>query len=180
MMKTYGLLGRKLGHSFSPQIHKALGSYEYSLFEREPEAVAEFLQSGGFEGINVTIPYKQTVMPYCAELSPAAEKIGSVNTIVRRPDGSLYGHNTDYDGFLYMVKAAGVDVSGKKALVLGDGGAAKTVRAVLADLGAGEIVTISRRGENNYTNLDRHADAALIVNTTPVACTPMWTGRRWT
>ena len=172
MMKTYGLLGRKLGHSFSPQIHKALGSYEYSLFEREPEAVAEFLQSGGFEGINVTIPYKQTVMPYCTELSPAAEKIGSVNTIVRRPDGSLYGHNTDYDGFLYMVKAAGVDVSGKKALVLGDGGAAKTVRAVLADLGAGEIVTISRRGENNYTNLDRHADAALIVNTTPVGMYP--------
>lgn len=172
MMKTYGLLGRKLGHSFSPQIHKALGSYYYGLFEREPEAVAEFLQSGGFEGINVTIPYKQTVMPYCTELSPAAEKIGSVNTIVRRPDGSLYGHNTDYDGFLYMVKAAGVDVSGKKALVLGDGGAAKTVRAVLADLEAGEIVTISRRGENNYTNLDRHADAALIVNTTPVGMYP--------
>ena len=171
-MEIYGLLGRKLGHSFSPQIHKALKGYDYALYEREPEEVGEFLQSGGFDGINVTIPYKQTVMPYCAELSPAAQKIGSVNTIVRRTDGSLYGHNTDYDGFLCMVKTAGVDVKGRKALVLGDGGAAKTVRAVLDDLGAGEIVTISRRGENNYTNLDRHADAAVIVNTTPVGMYP--------
>ena len=171
-MKTYGLLGRKLGHSFSPQIHKALKGYDYALFEREPEDVGEFLRSGDFDAINVTIPYKQTVMPYCAEISSAAEKIGSVNTIVRRPDGSLYGHNTDYEGLMYMVKTAGVDVKDKKALVLGDGGAAKTVRAVLGDLGAGEIVTISRRGENNYTNLDRHADAALIVNATPVGMYP--------
>lgn len=171
-MEIYGLLGRKLGHSFSPQIHKALKGYDYALYEREPEEVGEFLQSGGFDGINVTIPYKQTVMPYCAELSPAAQKIGSVNTIVRRADGSLYGHNTDYDGFLCMVKTAGVDVKDKKALVLGDGGAAKTIRAVLDDLGAGEIVTISRRGENNYTNLDRHTDAAVIVNTTPVGMYP--------
>ena len=171
-MAVYGLLGRKLGHSFSPQIHKALKGYDYALFEREPEAVGEFLQSGDFDAINVTIPYKQTVIPYCAELSPAAEKIGSVNTIVRRSDGSLYGHNTDYEGFLYMVRTAGVDVTDRKALVLGDGGAAKTVRAVLGDLGAGEIVTISRRGENNYTNLERHADAALVVNTTPVGMYP--------
>ncbi|MBR6653615.1 MAG: shikimate kinase, partial [Oscillospiraceae bacterium] len=125
-MAVYGLLGRKLGHSFSPQIHKALKGYDYALFEREPEAVGEFLQSGDFDAINVTIPYKQTVIPYCAELSPAAEKIGSVNTIVRRSDGSLYGHNTDYEGFLYMVRTAGVDVTDRKALVLGDGGAAKT------------------------------------------------------
>ena len=171
-MSTYGLLGRKLGHSFSPQIHAELGGYEYALFEREPEAVEEFLKNGGFTGINVTIPYKQTVMPFCAELSPAAEKIGCVNTIVRRPDGSLYGHNTDYDGFMYMVKTSGVSVAGKKALVLGDGGAAKTVRTVLADLNVGQTVTISRRGENNYTNLDRHADAALIVNATPVGMYP--------
>lgn len=171
-MEKYGLLGRKLGHSFSPQIHAELGGYEYGLFEREPEAVEEFLKSGEFRGINVTIPYKQTVMPFCSELSPAAEKIGCVNTIVRRDDGSLYGHNTDYDGFMYMVKTSGVSVAGKKALVLGDGGAAKTVRAVLAGLGVGETVTISRRGENNYTNLDRHADAALIVNATPVGMYP--------
>jgi len=171
-METYGLLGRKLGHSFSPQIHKELGGYDYVLFEREPEEVAQFLKSGEFTGINVTIPYKQTVMPYCDELSPAAQAIGSVNTIVRRPDGSLYGHNTDYDGFRYMLRSMGVDPKGKKALVLGNGGAAKTVRAVLRELGAGETVTISRSGEDNYTNLERHKDAALIVNATPVGMYP--------
>lgn len=171
-MEIYGLLGRKLGHSFSPQIHKELGGYDYVLFEREPEEVAQFLKSGEFTGINVTIPYKQTVMPYCDELSPAAQAIGSVNTIVRRPDGSLYGHNTDYDGFRYMLRSMGVDPKGKKALVLGNGGAAKTVRAVLCELGAGETVTISRSGEDNYTNLDRHKDAAIIVNATPVGMYP--------
>ncbi len=171
-MKDYGLLGEKLGHSFSPQIHKELGDYDYELFQQPPEAVEDFLKNSGFKGINVTIPYKQTVMPYCGELSPAAEKIGSVNTIVRRPDGSLYGHNTDYDGFMYMVKSAGIDPAGKKVLVLGDGGAAKTVRTVLGDLEAGDIVTISRRGEDNYTNLHRHKDAALIVNATPVGMYP--------
>lgn len=171
-MEKYGLLGRKLGHSFSPQIHKELGGYDYALFEREPEAVEEFLKNGGFTGINVTIPYKQTVMPYCSELSPAAQAIGCVNTIVRRADGSLYGHNTDYDGFKYMLQSAGVDPAGKKALVLGNGGAAKTVRTVLKELGAGEIITVSRSGEDNYTNLHRHKDAALIVNATPVGMYP--------
>ena len=171
-MEKYGLLGRKLGHSFSPQIHKELGGYDYALFEREPEAVEEFLKNGGFTGINVTIPYKQTVMPYCSELSPAAQAIGSVNTIVRRADGSLYGHNTDYDGFKYMLQSAGVDPEGKKALVLGNGGAAKTVRAVLKELGAGAIITVSRSGEDNYTNLHRHMDATIIVNATPVGMYP--------
>lgn len=171
-MKTYGLLGRKLGHSFSPQIHKELGDYAYLLFEREPEEVEAFLKSGEFTAINVTIPYKQTVMPYCAELSPAAQAIGSVNTIVRRPDGSLYGHNTDYDGFAYMLRSADIDPKGKKVLLLGNGGAAKTVRAVLRELGAAEVVTISRSGEDNYANLDRHKDAAVIVNTTPVGMYP--------
>ena len=171
-MKIYGLLGRKLGHSFSPQIHKELGDYAYLLFEREPEEVEAFLKSGEFTAINVTIPYKQTVMPCCAELSPAAQAIGSVNTIVRRPDGSLYGHNTDYDGFAYMLRSADIDPKGKKVLVLGNGGAAKTVRAVLRELGAAEVVTISRSGEDNYANLDRHKDAAVIVNTTPVGMYP--------
>ena len=171
-MEKYGLLGRKLGHSFSPQIHKELGGYDYALFEREPEAVEEFLKNGGFTGINVTIPYKQTVMPYCSELSPAAQAIGSVNTIVRRADGSLYGHNTDYDGFKYMLQSAGVDPAGKKALVLGNGGAAKTVRAVLKELGAGAIITVSRSGEDNYTNLHCHMDATIIVNATPVGMYP--------
>lgn len=170
--KKFGLLGRKLGHSFSPKIHSLLGDYPYDLFEVEPEDVEEFLHRGDFSGLNVTIPYKKTVIPFCAELSPAAQRIGSVNTLLRREDGTLYGDNTDYDGFLYLLKSAGAQVAGKKALVLGSGGASLTVRTVLADLGAGEVVVISRTGENNYQNLHRHADAQMIVNTTPVGMYP--------
>ena len=120
--KQFGLLGRKLGHSFSPKIHSLLGDYSYDLFEVEPEDVEEFLRRGDFSGLNVTIPYKKTVIPFCAELSPAAQRIGSVNTLLRREDGTLYGDNTDYDGFLYLLKSAGAQVAGKKALVLGSGG----------------------------------------------------------
>lgn len=168
----YGLLGERLGHSFSPRIHKALWGADYGLIEKSPEELGPFLQSGGFRGLNVTIPYKQAVIPYLAELSEAARAIGSVNTILRREDGSLWGHNTDYDGFLALVKSLSFDLRGKKALVLGDGGAAKTVRAVLRNKGVGELVTISRRGPDNYENLSRHVDAALIVNTTPLGMYP--------
>ncbi len=168
----YGLLGEKLGHSFSPQIHRALWGCDYGLIEKTPEELGPFLRSGAFKGLNVTIPYKQAVVPYLDELSPAAKAIGSVNTVLRRPDGSLWGHNTDYDGFLALLQSLKSSVQGRKALILGDGGAAKTVRAVLRAEGAGEIVTISRRGPENYTNLSRHADTELIVNTTPLGMYP--------
>lgn len=167
-----GLIGRKLGHSFSPKIHSLLGDYSYRLIPLEPEEVGNFLQKGEFHGLNVTIPYKKTAMGYCAELTPAAQRIGSVNTILRRPDGTLLGDNTDYDGFLYLLKSSGAQVEGKKALVLGSGGASLTVHAVLEELGAREIVTISRTGENNYQNIFRHADAQIIVNATPVGMYP--------
>ena len=167
-----GLIGRKLSHSFSPKIHSLLGDYTYRLIPLEPEEVGDFLQKGEFHGLNVTIPYKKTVMEYCAELTPAARRIGSVNTILRRPDGTLLGDNTDYNGFLYQLNATGAQVAGKKALVLGSGGASLTVRTVLAELGAREIVVISRTGENNYHNLGRHADAQIIVNATPVGMYP--------
>ncbi len=170
--KCYGLLGRRLGHSFSPRIHRLLGDYDYRLFEKEPEELDSFLRSGEFEGLNVTIPYKRAVIPYCRELTQQARRIGSVNTIVRREDGTLLGHNTDYEGFLYMVRAAGVDPAGKKALVLGSGGASLTVRTALADLGAEEVVVISRSGPDHYQNLERHQDARLIVNATPVGMYP--------
>jgi len=166
-----GLLGRKLGHSYSPQIHAHLGSYRYALFEKEPEELEAFLKNGDFTGLNVTIPYKKDVIPYLDELSPAAERLGAVNTIVRRPDGRLVGHNTDYFGFRWLVKKSGLAVAGKKVLVLGSGGASNTAVAVLWELGA-DVVVISRSGENNYENLDRHADAAVIVNTTPVGMYP--------
>lgn len=166
-----GLLGRKLGHSYSPQIHAFLGDYRYSLFEKEPEEIGAFLKSGNFTGLNVTIPYKKDVIPYLDELSPEAQRLGAVNTIVRRPNGSLIGHNTDYFGFRYLVRDSGLQVTGKKVLVLGSGGASNTAAAILQELGA-KVIIISRTGENNYENLDLHADAAVIVNTTPVGMYP--------
>ena len=166
-----GLLGRKLGHSYSPQIHSHLASYEYTLFEKEPEELEAFLKNGGFTGLNVTIPYKKDVIPYLDELSPTAKRLGAVNTIVRREDGSLIGHNTDYFGFCSMVGRSGLTVAGKKVLVLGSGGASNTAVAALEEMGA-QVVVISRSGENNYDNLHRHADAAVIVNTTPVGMYP--------
>ncbi len=171
-MLRCGLLGEKLGHSYSPAIHALLGDYEYKLYEVAPEALADFIQTGAWDGLNVTIPYKKAVVPFCAELSPTARALGSVNTLVRRPDGSIFGDNTDFFGFAQMVRASGIRVEGEKAVVLGSGGASVTVCAVLRELGAREITAISRQGEDNYTNLDRHRDAALVVNTTPVGMYP--------
>ena len=165
----YGLLGRKLGHSYSPAIHGMLG-YDYGLFEREPEALEAMLKNGDFEGINVTIPYKKDVIPFLDGIDPLAQRLGAVNTIVKQ-NGKLLGYNSDYYGFKSMVQRTGIDVTGKKALVLGSGGASATARAVLEDLGA-QVVVISRSGENNYGNLHLHADAALLVNTTPVGMYP--------
>ena len=170
--RFYGLIGEKLGHSFSPAIHGKLADYEYRLIELTPEELGPFLQMGQFQGLNVTIPYKKAVIPYCAELTPQARHIGSVNTILRRPDGTLLGHNTDYYGFAYLLRSAGAEVAKKKALVLGTGGASLTVHAVLRDLGTRERVAISRTGPDNYGNLERHADAQIIVNTTPVGMYP--------
>ena len=171
-MLKCGLLGEKLGHSYSPQIHSMLADYEYKLFEKSPEELEDFLKSGEFDGLNVTIPYKKSVMPYCAELSPTAAQIGSVNTIVRRSDGSLYGDNTDAFGFEKLIVHNGIEVKDKKALVLGTGGASVTAQAVLKNLGASEVVVISRKGEDNYENIAKHADAEIIANTTPVGMYP--------
>jgi len=171
-MLKCGLLGEKLGHSYSPQIHAKLGDYEYRLYEKSPEEVEDFIKNGDFDGLNVTIPYKKTIAPLCADLSPQARLLGSVNTIVRRPDGSLYGDNTDYYGFKELLRENGIDPSGKKCVVLGSGGASVTVCAVLNELGASEIAVISRSGSDNYENIEKHADASLLVNTTPVGMYP--------
>lgn len=169
-----GLLGEKLGHSFSPQIHGKLGEYEYLLYEKQAEELEDFLtneSANPWQGLNVTIPYKKEVMKYCDNLSERAQRIGSVNTLVRR-DGKIMGDNTDYYGFLCMVKKLGVSIAGKKALILGNGGAALPVKAVIEDEKAGEIIIISRSGENNYENIGKHADAQIIVNTTPLGMYP--------
>ena len=167
-----GLLGRKLGHSFSPRIHACFGNYTYDLFEVEPEALDAFMKEGAFDALNVTIPYKKSVIPYCAELSASARGIGSVNTLVRRADGTLFGDNTDAAGFSAMLERLNVSCAGKKALVLGSGGASLTVQHVLREAGADPVVVVSRSGADNYENLDRHADARILVNTTPVGMYP--------
>ena len=167
----YGLLGEHLPHSFSPQIHKALGNNDYHLFEISPEDLEKFLTERNFKGINVTMPYKKTVMPYLDFISPEAERIAAVNTVTVC-DGKLCGYNTDYFGFKYMVEKSGIDIEDKKILVLGNGGASATVQTVLDDMGAREILVVSRKGEINYTNIYKEIDAEIIINTTPVGMYP--------
>ena len=170
--KRCGLIGEHLTHSFSAIIHKELGDYSYGLFELEPDKVGEFIKSGELDAFNVTIPYKKTVIPFLDRVSNIAERIGAVNTVVRREDGSLEGYNTDYFGFDRMITASGIGVKSKKVIVLGSGGASLTVQTVLADRGAKEITVIGRSLENNYNNIDRNYDAEVIVNTTPVGMYP--------
>ena len=167
----YGLLGEALGHSFSPWIHQALADYDYRLYPTPPTDVAELFRRREFRGLNVTIPYKQTVIPLCDEVDPQAAAIGAVNTVVNR-DGRLTGYNTDIDGLIYLARRAGVDMAGKKVAVLGSGGTSRTAQAAAKELGAAQVVVISRHGEDNYENLSRHADAQVVINTTPVGMYP--------
>lgn len=167
----YGLLGEHLPHSFSPEIHMNLGNEDYHLFEVAPDNLEKFMKEHNFDGINVTIPYKKSVIPFLDVISPEAEKIGAVNTITVR-DGKLYGDNTDYFGFVYMLEKSGITVSGKKTVVLGGGGASATVQAVLRDFGASEVIVVDLYAENNYDNLYLHYDSEIIVNTTPVGMYP--------
>ena len=168
-MMLCGLVGNKVKNSFSPRVHALLapGAYTYKIFELGPDEFRAFMASRGFDGLNVTMPYKKEAAALCGELSPLAAALGSVNTVVKRADGSLYGDNTDYFGFEYMLKRSGADVRGKKALVLGSGGAGVTVCEVLRNAGA-DVTVISRGGPDNYGNLEKHKNASLIVNTTPV------------
>ncbi len=167
----YGLIGEKLGHSFSKEIHTAFGKYEYELLEIKPENLQAFLTEKKFKGINVTIPYKEKVIPYLDEISVQAEKIGAVNTIVNK-DGRLYGYNTDYYGFIYMLSLANINVKGKVVAVLGTGGAGKTANVALGDLGAKEVISVSRSGAVNYSNVNERADIQVIVNASPVGMYP--------
>lgn len=170
-MERFGLLGERLGHSLSPQIHGYFGDYPYTLIEKQRDELAAFFADPGYRAINVTIPYKKDVIPFCDELDDIARRIGSVNTI--RFDGdAVRGYNTDYAGFRYLLEKNGIPVAGRKVLVLGSGGSSVTACCVLRDMAAREVVVISRSGDDNYDNLDRHADAGVIVNTTPVGMFP--------
>ncbi|MCL2694933.1 MAG: hypothetical protein FWE69_01255 [Clostridiales bacterium] len=163
----YGLIGEKLGHSYSQTIHGLLGNPDYELLELSPEELPRFLTAPTFCGINVTIPYKQAVIPYC-ELSETAARVGSVNTLVNR-GGKLFGCNTDLQGFCYLARRAGISFDGKKVVILGSGGTAKTALIAAKDGGAREVVTISR---DNFGSHKDHANADILINTTPVGMYP--------
>lgn len=165
-----GLLGEKLGHSFSPMIHGELADYEYSLVELAPEELEEFVKGKTLDAYNVTIPYKKAVMPFLDVISDEAKAIGAVNTVVLR-NGRLYGYNTDYFGFCHMLDISGISVKGKKAVVFGTGGASATVCTALHNRGARELVTVAIE-DNNPSFLSKHTDAEIIVNATPVGMYP--------
>ena len=171
-VRPYGVLGRVLGHSYTPTIYRELAGLEYVRFEREPEQLESFIRGDEWQGVNVTIPYKKDVAALVDELSPIAQRLGNVNTVTRLADGRLRGDNTDYYGFKALVESLGLELSGAKALVFGGhGGAGSTAMAVLADLGA-EPVSVGRSGADTYSDLARHEDAVLAVNCTPVGMYP--------
>lgn len=167
-----GLLGKSLTHSYSPKLHELLGDYSYSLFEIAEEDLPHFMEMRDFDGINVTVPYKKAVLPFLRGISPAAEAIGSVNVVTKREDGSLFGDNTDWAGFVDLLEASRISPAGKKVLVLGSGGSSLAVQYGLRRLGVTDLTVISRSGENNYRNLQKHQNAEIIVNTTPVGMYP--------
>ena len=171
----YGLIGEKLGHSYSKDIHEMLADYTYDLCPLSREEFKEFMEERAFRAINVTIPYKQDVIPFLDSMDNNARAIGAVNTIVNR-NGKLEGHNTDFSGFLYMLQKHGIQIEGKKCVVLGDGGASKAVVAVLKKLGASQIVIVDIiRTESAITYeecFEKHTDAQFIANTSPVGMYP--------
>ena len=173
----FGLIGEHLGHSYSPEIHGRLRGYGYQLRPMPPEELPAFFARREFRGINVTIPYKKAVIPYCDALSETARRVGAVNTIVHRSDGTLYGDNTDPAGFRYMLEEAGIELAGKHVLVLGNGGAALTVRLAASDAGARGITVADFDLDINYDNLyERCPGAQVIVNATPVGMFPRGEG----
>ena len=170
----YGLIGEKLGHSFSKMIHEELADYTYDLKELSPDQVEAFIKSKEYNAINVTIPYKQTVMPFLDEISPQAQAIGAVNTIVCKGN-KLYGYNTDFFGMRDLIVRAGIEILGKKVLIAGRGGTSHTARAVVADLGAREVIVASRSGKDGVTYAAakvEHKDVQVIINTTPCGMYP--------
>ena len=168
----FGLLGRTLGHSFSPRIHSALGNTNYELFEREPSQLQEFFADPELQGINITIPYKVNALEACDVVDPRAERIGCVNTMVRK-DGKWHGYNTDYDGFVFTLQHAGIDVAGKECIILGDGASSATVHVALEDLGAKNIVHLSRKIAPFYGDAPNYYETAqIIINCTPIGMYP--------
>ena len=171
-MERYGLIGEKLSHSFSKEIHESISDYKYDLIELSPEKVKDFFSIKEFKAVNVTIPYKETVIPFLDYVDEAALKIGAVNTVVNK-NGKLFGYNTDYFGLKDMLLKNEIDVKGKKVVILGTGGTSKTTECVTKDLGAKEIIKISSRKKPDYKDLETlYTDCDFIINCTPVGMYP--------
>ena len=168
----YGLIGETLKHSWSVPIHHHLGCTDYRLYELKPEMLPDFLQNNEIGGLNVTIPYKKAVIPFCSSLDSYAEAIGSVNTLVPDGNGGLCGYNTDASGLSYIAKRTGICFRNSKVVILGSGGTSLTAQAVAKKEGAAEVTVISRSGVDNYENISRHYDADVLINTTPVGMYP--------
>ena len=168
----FGLLGRTLGHSYSPRIHGALGNPHYELFEREPSQLQAFFADPELKGINITIPYKVNALEACDVIDPRAERIGCVNTMVRKNE-KWYGYNTDYDGFVFTLNHASIDVSNKDCIILGDGASSATVHVALEDLGAKSIIHLSRKTAPFYGDAPNYYKTAqIIINCTPIGMYP--------
>ncbi len=171
----YGLIGEKLSHSYSKEIHESLGRYQYELKEIEKDKISDFLTKKDFKGINVTIPYKETVIPYLDVIDEKAKEIGAVNTIVNR-EGRLYGYNTDFYGMVGLIQKSGFDLNGSRVLILGTGGTSKTAMAVCRFLKAREIIRVSRHEGGDAVTYEKavsdYGNADFIINTTPAGMYP--------
>lgn len=174
-MKKYGCIGKKLTHSFSKEIHARLADYDYDLIELAENEIKPFFEKKDFKAINVTIPYKETILPYLDSVSDIAKRIGAVNTIVNT-GGKLYGYNTDYYGMTVLIKRIGIDLNGKKVLILGTGGTSKTAQVVAKDMGAASVLVVSRTKKENCITYEEaasdHSDSEIIINTTPSGMYP--------
>lgn len=169
----FGLLGDKLGHSFSPKLHKFFGDYDYRLFEVKKSELEDFLKRKDIGGLNITMPYKKTVMKYCKTISEKAKKIGCVNTLIFDEDRNIHGYNTDYDGFLYLLKRSSLDIYNKKIIILGNGATSNTVEAVLKDLNITDIIKVGRKNTPiNIKDIKEYDDGQIIINCTPVGMYP--------
>ncbi len=171
----YGLIGEKLGHSYSKIIHEKLADYTYDLCPLSKEEFKDFMEKREFKAINVTIPYKKDVIPYLKEMDESATAIGAVNTIVNK-EGNLYGYNTDMPGFIYMVNQNKIQMKDKKVVVLGNGGAAQAIKAAVQKLGAREMIVVDIVPAEGVISYDEcfthHTDADILVNTSPVGMYP--------
>ena len=172
MQVTYGLIGEKLGHSFSPMIHEEFGNDKYTLIPMASDKLKSFICDESFKGVNITIPYKETVMEYCDNISEEAKEIGCVNVLIKNAEGVISGYNTDTYGMMQLLKYAKISVKGKKVLILGGGGTSLTAKYVTKKLKAKEVVVVSRKGPVNYDNLSEHTDTQVIIDTTSVGMYP--------